>query len=73
MNKRFLKSLFFTLFIFGLIGWFYIVINATFHPWTLSWPLTHFADFPREDTFGAVSFVISFISFFFWNFVRYEK
>jgi hypothetical protein len=41
--------------------------------WTLSMPLTHLAPWPREDTFGAVSFAVSMVSFFFWNLVRKEK
>ena len=70
---RIIKSASLTLFVFGLLGWLYIVISATFHPETLSWQLTHFAPWPREDTFGIVSFAVSFVSFFIWNFLREEK
>lgn len=73
MNNKILKALFRTLFIFGLLGWIYIVINATFHPWTLDMPLTHLLPFPREDTFGAISFLVSVVSYFFWNLVKDEK
>jgi hypothetical protein len=62
-----------TLFIFGLLGWLYIAGNAMFHPETLSWPLTHLAPWPREDTFGIICFAVSFISFFIWNLVRDSK
>lgn len=67
------RSLFFTLFVFGLLGWLYIVLNSAVHPWTLDWPLTHFVPWPREDTFGSMSFVVSFISFFIWNVIKNEK
>jgi hypothetical protein len=55
------------------MGWFYIVLNAEFHAQTLSLPLTHFLPFPREDTFGAICFVVSMVSFFVWNFIRDEN
>ncbi len=67
------QSLFLTLFVFGLLGWLYIVLNSAIHPWTLSMPLTHFVDWPREDTFGSLSFAVSMISFFIWNILRHEK
>lgn len=67
------RSLSFTLFIFGLLGWLYIVGNAEMHPDTLSLPLTHLLDFPREDTFGILCFIVSGISFFVWNLAREEK
>lgn len=70
---KLIKALSFTLFVFGFAGWVYIVISATFHPETLSWQLTHFAPWPREDTFGIVSFAVSFISFFIWNLVKDNK
>jgi len=62
-----------TLFVFGFAGWIYIAGNAWFHPETLSWGLTHFAPWPREDTFGAASFAVSFISFFIWNLTKDNK
>jgi hypothetical protein len=70
---KIIKAISMTLFVFGLIGWFYIVISATFHPETLSWPLTHLAPWPREDTFGIFSFAISFASFLVWNLVKDRK
>lgn len=68
-----LRALFLTLFIFGLLGWIYIVLNSEVHPITLAMPLTHFASWPREDTFGALSFAVSMISFFVWNLLKPEK
>lgn len=70
---KIIKSLSLTLFVFGFSGWLYIVLSATFHPETLSWQLTHFAPWPREDTFGAVCFAVSFVSYFVYNLVKDNK
>jgi hypothetical protein len=67
---KFVKALSFSLFVFGFAGGMYIVVNSWVHPQTLPLQLTHFLPYPREDTFGAVSFVVSFISFFVWNIIR---
>jgi hypothetical protein len=67
------RSLFLSLFLFGLLGWIYIVFNSEIHPQTLPLPLTHFASWPREDTFGAVCFAVSFVSFFVWNILQEKK
>jgi len=63
----------FTLFVFGLLGWLYIAAVALVHPETLTIQLTHFTTWPREDTFGIVSFAVSFVSFFIWNLVKDNK
>lgn len=70
---KFIQSIFKTLFLFGLFGWVYIAINASTHPETLSLPLTHFASWPREDTFGAICFAVSMISFFVYDFIKPSK
>jgi len=70
---KIIRSLSLTLFVFGLLGWMYIVLNSLVHMETLSMPLTHFLPYPREDTAGEVSFVVSLVSFFVWNLVREEK
>jgi hypothetical protein len=62
-----------TLFVFGLLGWIYIAAVALVHPETLSMQLTHFAPWPREDTFGEISFAVSLISFFIWNLLGDKK
>ena len=67
---RFLRSLSLTLFIFGLLGWIYIVINSEVHMQTLSMPLTHLLPYPREDTAGIISFVVSMVSFFVWDYLK---
>lgn len=68
--KHILRSLFLTIWIYSAAAGFYIVVNAWVHPETLSWQLTHFAPWPREDTFGAFSWLVSFVSFFIWNLLR---
>lgn len=59
-----------TLFVYGLLGWLYIVLDREVHPHALRLQLTHFAPWPREDTFGEICFAVSLISFFIWNLVR---
>jgi hypothetical protein len=70
MMKKIIKALTLTLFVFGFAGWAYIALNAVFHPQSLSWPLTHFLPYPREDTFGVICFAVSMGSFFIWNLLR---
>ena len=71
--KKVVKSATFTIFIFGLLGWLYIATIALVHPETLKMPLTHLAPWPREDSFGIISFAVSFISFFIWNLIKDNK
>jgi hypothetical protein len=51
-------------------GWVYIALNAAFHPVTLHMPLTHFASWPHEDTFGTLCFIASFGSALGWQILR---
>lgn len=67
--KRFLRAISFTLFVFGFAGWAYIAQNAVVHPATLAMPLTHFLPFPREDTFGAISFAVAFCALFVYRYL----
>lgn len=71
--KRIVRALSFTVFVFGFSGWIYIAQNAVNHPETLALPLTHFASFPREDTFGVVCFGLSFIALFVYMYMREDK
>ena len=59
-----------TLTVFSLLGWLYIATVALVHPDTLDMQLTHFTPWLREDTFGILSFIISFFSFFFYQLIR---
>lgn len=67
---KFLRVLSRTLYVFGLLGWGYIALNAVVHPETLPLPLTHFLPFPREDTFGIICFAVSMASYFTWNWIK---
>ena len=71
--RKIVQAASFTFFVFGLIGWLYIAAVALVHPETLKLQLTHFAPWPREDTFGIVSFIVSFVSFFIWNLLKDNK
>lgn len=57
-------------FVFGVLGFIYIAGNSWFHPESLSWPLTHFFSYPREDTSGALAFVVAMVSFFSYNLLK---
>jgi hypothetical protein len=49
--------------LYAFACWCYVAAVALAQPQTLPWRLTHFASWPRTDTFGEASFVISFIAF----------
>jgi uncharacterized membrane protein len=59
-----------TLAIYCFAGWVYIALAALIQPNTLGLKLTHFANFPHEDTFGEACFAISALSFFFYSLLR---
>jgi hypothetical protein len=59
-----------TLALYGFAGWVYIVVVALVEPDTLGMRLTHFAPFPREDTFGELCFAVSLISYFAYYMLR---
>lgn len=59
-----------TLALYGFAGWIYVVVVALVEPNTLGLQLTHFARFPREDTFGEVCFAVSMVSFFIYSILR---
>jgi len=71
--RKFAQKLFLTLAIYGFAGWVYIALVALVHPHTLGMQLTHFTKYPHEDTFGELSFVVSFVSFFIYQLIRDEK
>ncbi len=70
---KIIRAVSLTLFIYGLLGWFYIVLSTIFHPSTLTIQLTHLTPWIREDTFGILCFVISFIGFFVWNLTKDKR
>lgn len=48
---------------YGFAAWVYVAAVAIALPNTLSWQLTHLASWPRTDTFGELSFAVSFVAF----------
>lgn len=70
MGRRIALSASRTLALYGFAGWVYVAVAALVQPNTLSLRLTHFAKFPREDTFGEVCFAVSVVSFFIYNLLR---
>jgi hypothetical protein len=69
-TRKFFQALTLTGFVFGFAGWVYIAAAAIVHPQTLGMQLTHFYKYPHEDTFGAICFVVSAISFFVYNLIK---
>lgn len=55
---------------YGFAAWVYVAAVAIVLPNTLSWQLTHLASWPRTDTFGEISFVVSFASFIVYRLTR---
>ncbi|MGD0556915.1 MAG: hypothetical protein ABSA93_18295 [Streptosporangiaceae bacterium] len=56
--------------IYGMIGWIYVGICALVAPQTLALPLTHLLPHLREDTSGALSFIVSFAGFVSYRLTR---
>lgn len=44
---------------YALLAWAYLCVNSLTHPDTMSRPLTHFADLPREGETASWAFVVS--------------
>lgn len=49
--------------VYSFAGWAYVAAVALTRPDTLPWQLTHLARWPRTDTFGEISFAVSFVAF----------
>jgi hypothetical protein len=56
--------------VYGAAGWMYVAICALVAPSTLALPLTHLVPSLREDTSGALSFVVSFLGFITFRIAR---
>jgi hypothetical protein len=56
--------------VYGLIGFIYVAICAFVAINTLYLPLTHLFPQLREDTSGAISFIVSFVGFVVYRIVR---
>ena len=68
--KRLFNTLALTLAIYGFAGWAYVAVVALALPNTLPWQLTHLASWPRTDTFGELSFAVSFVAFIAYRLTR---
>jgi hypothetical protein len=71
--RRLANAIFLALALYGLAAWIYVAGVALAQPQTLSWQLTHFANWPRTDSFGEASFAVSFVSFIAYHLTRESK
>lgn len=71
--RKFWRAVTLTGTVYGFAGWVYIALVALIHPHTLGLQLTHFFKFPHEDTFGAICFLVSLISFCIYNLIKEDK
>ena len=65
-----LNSVLLAVAVYAFAAWAYVAAVALVEPQTLSWQLTHFAKWPRTDTFGEVSFIVSFLAFIAYRLTR---
>ncbi len=63
MVKRAINAIALTIAVYGPAAWAYVAAVAIALPDTLPDQLTHLASW-RTDTFGEMSFVVSFVAFF---------
>jgi hypothetical protein len=70
LTRKIIVGLSRTLAVYGFAGWLYIVVVALVEPATLGLRLTHFSNFPHEDTFGEICFVVSAVGFFIYSVLR---
>jgi hypothetical protein len=65
-----IESVALTLFVFGLLVWFHVIIIQVAHPEWLSDPFSHI-DFPpfnwRVDDVGMVAFAVAALGFLMWR------
>jgi hypothetical protein len=59
---RALVALLRTVRLFGFLAWAYIAANSISHPVTMTEHLTHLANWPHENTFGALAFALSLVA-----------
>ena len=68
--KKIIGRVLFAIALYSFFGGVYISGAALFHPQTLALQLSHLTPWIREDTFGILSWVVSFVSFTIWNLIR---
>jgi hypothetical protein len=70
MRRRLVNTLALAFAVYGVAGWVYVVIVSLVAPQTLPLQLTHLSTWPRTDTFGEASFVVSFVAFIVFRMTR---
>jgi hypothetical protein len=70
MRRRLVNTLALAFSGYGVAGWVYVVIVSLVAPQTLPLQLTHLSTWPRTDTFGEASFVVSFVAFIVFRMTR---
>jgi hypothetical protein len=58
------------LFLFGLLGWAYVLLIQVTHTSWLPLGLSHLTPWIRVDTFGILSFIVSIVGFFIWRLAK---
>jgi hypothetical protein len=59
--------------VYGFAGWLYVAVISLVTPQTLPMRLTHLANWPRTDTFGAFCFAMSFVAFIAYQLTRGQR
>ncbi len=62
-HRPLLIATFRALALYAFAAWVYVALVALIEPQTLPLRLTHLSKWPRTDTFGEMSFVVSFVAF----------
>ncbi len=68
--RSFVQNLSLTVSGYAFAAWVYVALVALVEPQTLTLRLTHLSSWPRTDTFGELSFLVSFLAFFTYRTVR---
>ena len=71
-STRVINAIALTVAVYGFAAWVYVAAVALALPDTLPWQLTHFARWPRTDTFGELSFAVSLVAFVVYRLTRAE-
>jgi hypothetical protein len=62
-RMRILNILSLAVALYSFASWVYVALVALILPQTLPLQLTHLTRWPRTDTFGELSFIVSFLAF----------
>ena len=72
-STRFFNAFALALTVYGFAGWLYVAVVSLIIPQALPMRLTHLANWPRTDTFGAFCFAISFVAFIAYLLTRSQR